>query len=286
MNDLFKLFDAYPAIPIGMMAVIIVIALVRRGRRARASNQTAAPTRTKLAAFVLDQVLFWWTAGRDSFRVRDLLNGGCLILGRAGSGKTSSSGARLQAAIVGHPKSAGLLLAAKPEDAGDIVRIFHKARRLKDLIVFDASRHWRCNFLGCLKRPRDVVTFLTTMSEVLQRGDSKGGGDNSRFYDTQQDRCIYNAAAALQAAREPITAPNLHKFIMTAATTQAQLHTPEWQKKYHAKVLARGFETKLSPLEAHDFQLCVDYWVEEWAGSWMNGPGAIFSPACRVFFTP
>ena len=36
----------------------------------------------------LDRPLFWWSDG-DPFRVRDLLNGGALIVGRAGSGKTS-----------------------------------------------------------------------------------------------------------------------------------------------------------------------------------------------------
>jgi hypothetical protein len=47
----------------------------------------------------LDQELFRWN-GQDAYRVRDLLNGGCLILGRAGSGKTSSSGRLLMESIV------------------------------------------------------------------------------------------------------------------------------------------------------------------------------------------
>jgi hypothetical protein len=216
-------------------------------------------------AHPLDQVLFRWTE-YDPFRVRDLLNGGCLILGRAGSGKTSSSGKMLMQSIVGNPKSGGLILAAKPEDVSDVACIFRKAGRLKDLILFDANGPRRCNFFGCLKRPRDVVQFLTTMSEVMKRGDSKGGGDNNRFYDAQEERCIYNAVAALQAAREPLTAPNIHKFIMTAATTPAELQTPEWQGKYHSTILNRGFNARKTALEEHDLQLCLDFWLKEWAG--------------------
>jgi hypothetical protein len=211
----------------------------------------------------LDQALFHWTK-YDPFRVRDLLNGGCLILGRAGSGKTSSSGRTLMQAIVSHPQSAGLILAAKPEDVSDIQAIFRKAERLKDLIVFDADGDKRCNFFAYFKRPRDVVQFVTTMSEVLKRGDSKGGGESSRFYDTQEERTIYDAVAALQAAKEPLSAPNLHEFIMTAGRVPEELDTPQWRSKYHCRILERGFNNTKTPLEEHDFQLCLDFWLKEW----------------------
>src|ERR1700730_17986166 len=117
----------------------------------------------------LDHWLSAWTE-YDPYRVRDLRNGGCLILGRAGSGKTSSSGRTLMQAIVDNPNSGGLILAAKPEGVGDIRKIFRKAGRLKDLIVFDAESNRRCNFFDFLKRPRDVVQFVTTMSEIIKRG--------------------------------------------------------------------------------------------------------------------
>ena len=169
-------------------------------------------------------------------------------------------------AIIDNRMSGGLILAAKPEDIRDVQAVFKKAGRLKDLIVFDAKGKCRTNFLDCLRHPRDVVQFITTLSEVMKRGDSKGGGENNRFYDSQEERCIYNAVAALQAAKEPLSAPNLHKFIMTAATTSAELQTPEWQSKYHSKVLERGFNSKKSLMEESDFHLCVDFWVKEWAG--------------------
>ena len=212
----------------------------------------------------LDEVLFNWTQ-YDPFRVRDLLNGGCLILGRAGSAKTTSSGKLLLKSVVSHPRSAGIGIAAKPEDPDMWCDIFRKAGRLNDLIVFDAEGGYRCNFLGRLKRPRDVVQFITTMSEVMKRGDGKGGGDNSRFYEQQEERAIYNAVAALQAAGEPLTAPNLHRFIMTAATSPEELNRPEWRRKYHGTVLERGFKANKTPMEAHDFTLCMDFWLSEWA---------------------
>jgi len=146
-------------------------------------------------------------------------------------------------------------------------RIFREAGRLKDLIEFDAEGPWRCNFFGCLKRPRDVVQFITTMSEVMKRGDSTGsGGDNSRFYDAQEERAIYNAVVALKTAGEPVTALNIHRFIMSAARTPEELDTPEWQAKYQSQILERGFKAPKTALETHDFELCLDFWVKEWPG--------------------
>jgi hypothetical protein len=75
----------------------------------------------------LDKALFNWTK-YDPFRVRDLLAGGVAIFGRSSSGKTSSSGRTVMQAIVDHPDSAGLCVAAKPEDAQDVRAILHTAR--------------------------------------------------------------------------------------------------------------------------------------------------------------
>jgi hypothetical protein len=261
MDRIVNLFDKHPAIPIGILVALVVLALLHRKGMAKSLAQ---PRATKSGGS-LDTPLFHWTP-RDPFRVRDLLNGGCLILGRAGSGKTSSSGRTLMQAIVRHPRSGGLILAAKPEDVGDVTRIFHQAGRPKDLIVFDADGHWRCNFFGCLKRPRDVVQFIMTMGEVLKRGEGKGGGENHRFYEAQEERTLYNAVAALQAAKEPITAPNLHTFIMTAASSRAEQQSPQWQQKYHCRVMDQAFNAPKPALEKHDFQLCLDFWTEEWAG--------------------
>jgi hypothetical protein len=94
----------------------------------------------------LDSVLLWWSK-RDAFTLRDLLNGGVAIFGRTGSGKTSSSGRALANAIVRHPGSGGLILAAKPEDRQMWEGIFRSAGRSDDLLVFSPEHPLRFNFL-------------------------------------------------------------------------------------------------------------------------------------------
>ena len=212
----------------------------------------------------LDKPLFNWTPN-DPFRVRDLLNGGCLILGRAGSGKTSSSGKKLMQSIVNNGQSWGLILAAKPEDAQDVERVFAKARRLKDLIIFDAEGGNRCNFLACLKRPRDVVQFIITMSEVMARGDGKGGGENSQFYAQQTDAHDLQRrgrAASGGGAVDGCQPPSVYYDGRHESGGVGQAGVAA-QVPQHG--FGEGFKANKTPMEAHDFTLYMDFWLNEWA---------------------
>jgi len=238
----------------GTVAIHVAGYMRRRDRKPSPSSSPSA----------LDSTLMNWTPN-DRFRVRDLLNGGALILGRAGSGKTSSSGRTLMQAIVRNAKSGGLILAAKPEDAADIKKIFAKANRLKDLIVFDAKSRWRFSFLDYLKDAdtRHVVGCLTTIGETLRRGDKKGG-ESAAFWEAFNERLLFSAVGALQIAKEPINAINLHRFIMGAATKPETLSTPEWRSGYHSTILERAWNAKKTAIEANDVELCKDFWLNEW----------------------
>jgi hypothetical protein len=244
------------------VVMLVVLAARRRGlgRRVKAG----------IAAGLLDQVLFWWD--RDNpYRIRHLLDGGAVIYGRSGSGKTSSSGKLLLSSIVAHPRSAGLGLSAKPEDAEMWRDIFAKAGRLDDLIVFDAQGPWRCNFLGEVGKaghdlPRHATNFLMTLSEVLKRGDS-GEGKGAAFYESEKQRWLYNGIAALQCGGQEISAVNYHRFLTSAAGTAEQLGDKEWQEhSYHARVLDAGYDAALPPLQRADYELAWDAWVHEWPG--------------------
>ena len=246
--------------------VLIVAGLIQRAMQRPAQASSRRTIAGRIRESELDTVLLLWTS-QDPFRVRDLLNGGCLILGRAGSGKTSSSGRTLMQAIVDHPKSGGLILAAKPEDVGYIKKIFAKAGRLIDLIVFDAEGGRRFSFLDYLKHAdtRTVVGCLITIGQTLRRADQKSGdGDNSAFWAAFNERLLFSAVVVLQIAREPINAINLHRFIMGAATKAAELGTPEWKAGYHSTILERAWNAQKTPIEKNDLELGKDFWLTEW----------------------
>jgi hypothetical protein len=130
----------------------------------------------------LDRVLLAWNES-DRFTVRDLLNGGVAILGRTGSGKTSSSGKAIANALARLPGSGGLILAAKPgEDRAMWERIFQAAGRSQDLLVFSPDSPLRFNFLDYEMaqggHTRNITRTLMTIGETLGNSDTDGREDS------------------------------------------------------------------------------------------------------------
>jgi type IV secretory pathway TraG/TraD family ATPase VirD4 len=238
----------------GGMAFMVLVAVVRLFLKRKRGRPDP-----------LDHVLFWWT-NEDSFTVRNLLNGGVSIIGRAGSGKTSSSGKLLGNAIVRHKKSGGLILCAKPEDAAMWKEIFERAGRKEDLILFAPDMPHRFNFLDYVIKSggntREVVRCITTIGETLRSSDTKGG-ENADFWEREQERTIFNAVVILRLAEGKVSAPDIQKFISGAALNPATIATTEWQAASHNQSLKKAFEARKTPIEEADFQLAIDYWLGE-----------------------
>lgn len=213
----------------------------------------------------LDTVLFSWTE-RNPFTVRDLLNGGVVILGRAGSGKTTGSGRLIGNAVVKHANSGGLICAAKPEDAAFWMEIFAKHGRAHDLIPFSPRHGARFNLLDYVIQSgghtRDVTRCIMTIGETLRSSDTKGGED-SDFWQREQERMIYNGVGPLRLAYGKVSAPDLQRFINGAAITPEMIATEQWQAGFHNQTLKRAYEAIKSPAEEADFQLALDFWLGE-----------------------
>jgi TraM recognition site of TraD and TraG len=214
----------------------------------------------------LDRALFRWTK-RDAFTARDLVNGGVCIIGRVGAGKTSSSGRILAQAIVNDRNSGGLICAAKPgEDLALWRKIFAKAGRSKDLLVFEPTRDLRFNFLAEAMRhgghTREITKCITTIGETL-RTRNRTGGENADYWEREQERMIYNAVQGVKLGTGTVNAPDLQRFIITAASLPAQLQEESWQNGFHACCMETACQARKSPIDAHDFQSAADYWFGE-----------------------
>ena len=213
----------------------------------------------------LERPLLSWSEG-NPFTVRNLLNGGVSITGRAGSGKTSSSGREIGQAIVDHSRSGGLILAAKPEDLEMWQSIFTKAGRANDLMVFAPESSLRFNFLGYVLgmggHTRDVTRCITVIGETLRAADTKGG-ESADFWEREQERMIFNAVEVVRVATGSVSAPAIQRFISSAPMSPAQIATNEWRAGYCNQCLADAFERKKPGVETHDYQLAADYWLSE-----------------------
>ena len=102
--------------------------------------------------------------------------------------------------------------------------MFKKAGRGLDLIEFSPDTDKRFNLLSYVLsmggHTRDVTRCITVIGETLRSADSKGG-ESADFWEREQERMIYNAVEVVKLATGKVSAPDLQKFINTAATTPA-----------------------------------------------------------------
>ena len=220
----------------------------------------------KRAPDPLDRPLMQWSKF-DAFTVRDLLNGGVLVQGKTGSGKSSGPGKKMMRALIDHPRSGGLVRCAKPEDAAEARELFRQAGRLDDLLVFRPDQGLRFNLLDFVAGQgggtRAVVHALSTIAETIHGTEGNGGGEEGSFWIEGRDRMLFHAAHVLKLAGERVSGPTLQRFIVTAAQDREQLASPEWQGQYHNQVLKRAFDGRKTPMEEHDWANDVDFWLSE-----------------------
>ena len=212
----------------------------------------------------LDRVLLRWTK-QDRFTMRDLLNGGLLVLGITGSGKTSSSSRKLAIALVRDRKTFGCLLCAKPEDLGFWKDIFRRCRQSHRLQVFDGqSSKLRINVLEQCCRSgdtRDVTRLIMVGRDALRNAERGRGTENASFFEQQEQMLVHHAVEIVKQAKGTVSAYDLQQFIATAAQTRDDINDPEWQRRFHNQCIGEALAKKSAKRQQHDLMQAIDFWL-------------------------
>lgn len=212
---------------------------------------------------VLDTPLMPWNEF-DVLTLRDLLNGGCVIFGRPGSGKTSSSYRLLLGAAATRLFSGGLILAASASDRRMVERIF--AACPHRLVVFDEEAGLTLNGIDfILKRggsSRDVAQAIDNVFEAVSRGSGDGGGENSYFVQAAK-RMLYFSIVIVKHATGGASPADLVAFINTAATAPASWHEENFKKTTHFRFVEKAHESAKSDVEQFDFDAACEYVMHE-----------------------
>jgi type IV secretory pathway TraG/TraD family ATPase VirD4 len=148
--------------------------------------------------------------------------------------------------------------------------IFNAAGRKDDLLVFSPEHPLRFNFLDWELRTggghtRNITKCITVIGETLRSSDTTAG-ENADFWQREQERMIFNAVEIVKQATGKVSAPDLQRFISTAATSPGQIASPEWQAQFHNQCLKAAYENRKTPTEQHDFDLAKEYWLSEFVG--------------------
>lgn len=213
----------------------------------------------------LDAGLMDWNHA-DKMRRRDVLNGGILIMGRPGSGKTSASGRVIARAIASDPLSTFLILSAKPEDKQMWQQIF--ADKKRELLVFDPGGNLKCDMIDFIQRmggdTREVVSFILTATEVLRGESNQGGGEYGSFFQDEEKRGLYHGVEIQRQAGVAVSAPNIQRFISGAALSKEQLNSAQWREGFHNACIRAAVKRQGTAREKHDLEMAINYWVHEW----------------------
>jgi len=250
--------------------------------------------KAKLAGALLDQWLLMWSP-RDGYRLRDLLNGGVCILGRAGSGKTSSSGLALARGIAhvrdgqGRPASGGLILGAKPEDLAMWRGIFAHAGRRDDLLVFSPASRLRFNFVDYLTRlsgghTRNIVSGMMIMAETLERGENRNESGDAQWFRQQTEMQLHYGIDVVKMATGRLDIGDLNDFISDAAQDAAQLKDEKWRKGIHCQMLAEATQRARTPNESYDIKQAVEFHLGKWPNYADRTKSAIAAGTNRILF--
>ena len=196
---------------------------------------------------VLDSVLMWWTK-RDAFTLRDLLNGGLVIMGRPGSGKSSSSFFAILHACVKCLRSGGLILAASPSDRPMVEFIFSWCR--DRLVIFDERSTHRFNvfdyILACGGSTKDLLAAIYAIVETIGRTGQNGGvgGEDGSFFSQSARRLIEYAIVVLKHVPGSLTPSKMIEFINGAASSLAEMHSEEFAATFHYQCLKTAHERR------------------------------------------
>jgi hypothetical protein len=138
---------------------------------------------------VLDEVMIQ-LSDKDAIRFRDCIEGGILVTGGLGSGKSSTSSRTVALAFLRTGKG-GLVLTVKSDETARWIEFAKLTGRFKDLVIFNAESGLCFDFVQyCWNiagrsagQVETVVELLTLLTSTGKPQDHSGSG-HSRGADT------------------------------------------------------------------------------------------------------
>jgi hypothetical protein len=261
-NNLFNLFDQYPAIPIGGGLVLLVIILLRlRGRAA-----APAARKAKAPAGFLDRELRVLPGIPFTGK---MATEGIFVTAELGWGKTWLTFMRCLRAYL--PEMGGVILGAKAEDAHEIKKIFAAERALDRLVMLGPRHADRLNWFEALRaiapkgcETEEIVGALASLIEVEQRSASKSGGEDSHFFKTMAMFLLTAMVTMLRLASQRLSAAALYRFLTSLPTSAEQLTSEDWRKRSYASTCMEAAHNVVkTPAEEADYRTAIAFLLGE-----------------------
>jgi hypothetical protein len=206
---------------------------------------------------ILDRPVFAFSE-QDAVPLRALVQGGTLVVGDPGSGKSSTVGKQVACALM-RAGLGGLFHAVKSEDRDSFIAWARECGREKDIVVFNEASRLRFDPLAYeWSRPTgrgagDVEGIIDYFSTLLTMGKPQGG-TTERFWELAAEQAMRHAIKLIQLAAEPLSIVNIHRAISSFPTHPGQHDEEGWQEQSYTATLINAIRDRKDTLTEHQWQ--------------------------------
>jgi hypothetical protein len=208
---------------------------------------------------------------RDQILLRQLVEGGTLILGMLGSGKSSTS---LRQILLGMMRAGmgGLLLTVKPEDTETFVAYARECGREADVVVFNEASGLSFDPLAYeWSRPGrgagDAENIIEYFQTLLSVASPQQHGSADRFWELAAAQAMRHAIKLIQLAGEPLSIGSIHKAIRSFPTRPAEHEEPVWAAQSYTAALINAIRERkhtLSESQWRDLEVATEFVFSRW----------------------
>ena len=223
----------------------------------------------------------------DLWTVGDAVEGGTLILGGPGSGKSSTSGALILESLL-RSGAGGIYLTAKASDAAHLMALAKRTGRARDVVLFGPKHAARLNFLDyivakCTEEGASVTENIVYLLRAVMAhfdGPDAAKSHADPFWERSRDDLLRNTIDLLRLAGRSLSLGAITDLVHTSPRTLAEMRhilqliraaldghsdaKPETPFEEVWVDAARNHASGAAVLDPHTFHQTMSFWREAW----------------------
>jgi type IV secretory pathway TraG/TraD family ATPase VirD4 len=220
----------------------------------------------------LDQPILSLSHG-DDITGRDAVQGGTLIVGDSGGGKSSTSLRQIICGLM-QAGAGGVLHTVKPEDTANYIAYARACGREGDVIVFNEESGLQFDPLAYewdRKTGRGagmIEACIDYFSTLLSIGKPSGGGGENRFWELAAESVMRTAIQLIKLARQPLSIINITRAITSFPTRPDEQEEEYWRNNSYTASLIEAIREQrdtLSESQWEDLETATDSAFAYWA---------------------
>jgi hypothetical protein len=209
---------------------------------------------------------------KDHLTLRALIEGGTLITGRLGSGKSSTSGRALAQGFL-RAGLGGLILTVKSDEPDRWVAYAKDTGRSGDLVLFNAaSGHTFDPLAYCWTRPGNkggayletIIELFTTLLGIGKQAVK--ASSEGRYFELAVEELMRAVLVLLLLAGEEMSIVSIHNIITSLPIRPDQIEQADWQTSAAGRLVSKIKERihTFTPSQREDLENAVHFTLYTW----------------------